>query len=353
MKRVSIYVLIGICFLLSTSFLSTQSTQASGSSSQTIHFQGTINSDPFLPPNGYCYHAAFVSLNVGNLPLTVPDVTTAINYFVNVTGKSISLYNDQAALCIGESFYMCNPSSGSYDLGPLIDSGLIKVLMIDLFPAKRATIQTDATTVVEVANGQWDTYITTIALEAKSFAHPLFFRIGSEMNIAQGPASYAGAYSFGTNASAFVLAYQRIVNIFRNQGATNVKFIWNPNWNSLGPNGFADYYPGDAYVDWVGIDMYHEYSGIDPNTQMLPIYNLYSNRKPIMILEWGVNQGWVATDAECNSYMTAFFNAIETKPAIKMICYQYDVGWHGFDSSTKPLTTATYASRIANSRYIT
>lgn len=313
----------------------------------------TVNTGPIIPPpNDYCYHAAFVSLNDGNLPLTVPDVTTAINYFVNVTGKGILLYNDQAALCIGEDFYMCDPTSGPYDLGPLIDSGLIKALMIDIFPADRNTIETDSTTVQNIANGQWDSYITTIANQAKAFARPLFFRIGSEMNIAQGPASYEGAYSFGINASAYVAAYKRIVDIFRSQGASNVYFVWNPLYISLGPNPTDAYYPGDSYVDWVGIDMYQDYPGMDPNAQMLPLYNLYSSRKPIMILEWGINQGWNTNDAESEPYVTDFFNAIETKSAIKMIIYQYDIPWHSFDSTSRPSTTATYINRITNPRYI-
>jgi hypothetical protein len=313
---------------------------------------GTIIANPLLPPDGYCLHGAFVSLNGFDLPLTVPDVTTAINYFVNLTGKKISVYNDQAALCWNEEFYMLMPSSGIYNLGPLIDNGLIKALMIDIFPANRSNMDTDSMTVQNIANGKSDSFITIIANQAKAFARPLFLRIGSEMNIAQGSASYQGAYAFGINASAYVSAYRRIVDIFRTQGATNVIFVWNPNWNSLGPNPTDSYYPGDSYVDWVGIDMYQEYPGINPNSQMLQLYNLYSGRKPIMFVEWGINQGWTTTDAQSKPYVTDFFNAIETKLAIKMIIYEYDIPWHSFDYATRPLTTSAYVNRIANSRYI-
>jgi hypothetical protein len=353
LNRIHLYTLICILSILSTTFLSISSAQIAPSAHTTINMSGAIFANPFLPPNGFCYHAAFVSLNRYALPLTVPEVTTAINYYVSVAGKNIFLYNDQAALCWNEDFYMCDPTSGPYDLEPLIQNGLIKALMIDIFPANRSNIETDSTTVQKIANGQWDSYIAMIANQAKAFAHPLFFRIGSEMNIAQGSSSYPGAYSFGINATAFVLAYQRIVDIFRNQGASNVVFVWNPNWNSLGPNSVSAYYPGDNYVDWIGIDMYEYNPNDDPAYQMSEVYNLYSGQKPIIILEWGINQNGNCVDSDSATYVTKFFNAVEMTTAIKMIIYQYDVGWHSFDSDGKPLTTATYVNRIANSRYTT
>ncbi len=51
-----------------------------------------------------------------------------------------------------------------------------------------------------------------------------------------------------------------MVSLFRNEGATNVQWVWTPNvtdepneaWNK-----FENYYPGDAYVDIVGLDGYN------------------------------------------------------------------------------------------------
>lgn len=61
--------------------------------------------------------------------------------------------------------------------------------------------------------------------------------------------------------ASFVAASRRLVDRFRAAGATNVRWVFNPNTgNSLaapgaGPahwNWYANYYPGDAYVDFVG-----------------------------------------------------------------------------------------------------
>ena len=48
-----------------------------------------------------------------------------------------------------------------------------------------------------------------------------------------------------------------MVDLFRAAGATNVGWIWDPNadWNAA--SVYASYYPGDAYVDWVGMDGYN------------------------------------------------------------------------------------------------
>jgi len=361
MKRVYVYVVIGICCLFSTSFLSTLSAQTAESVNYTITVQGTINSNPFLnPPDGFCYHSAFVSLDPNNLPVTSTDVATAIDYFVNLTGKGLFLYNDQATLMLGETLWMCMPTSvGGNTLAPLIQEGLIQGIMVGFWPTVRNSStgqaeDSDNLTVQQIGDGMWDSYFTTLADEAKAFGYPIFLRIGSEMNINQGTGAFAGAASFGENVTAFVAAWQRIVDIFRNENASNVFFVWNPNWADIGPNHWTAYYPGDSYVDWVGIDLYQYQQDSNPNT-MLGIYNDYSNQKPIMICEWGVNGesewGGSSTDQSGATFVNNFFDAIEARPDIQMICYQYG-GDFMFNSTTFQLTTSAYQNRISNPRYI-
>jgi hypothetical protein len=114
------------------------------------------------------------------------------------------------------------------------------------------------------------------------------------------------------------------------------------------------YYPGDSYVDWVGIDMYQFSNSANPDAEMAPIYNTYGSVKPIAICEWGTNAyewtGVNTPDATRASYINAFFNAVEARPNVKMINYFY-YGPFKFDSST-PLTLAAYKTRIADQRYV-
>jgi beta-mannanase len=70
--------------------------------------------------------------------------------------------------------------------------------------------------------------------------------------------------------------------------------VWSPNASdvpSASWNHWTRYYPGDRYVDWVGIDAYnwgttHTWSSWTSLASMIaPLYADYARRKPIMIAE--------------------------------------------------------------------
>ena len=86
--------------------------------------------------------------------------------------------------------------------------------------------------------------------------------------------------------TGYIEAWQHIWTIFQSQGATNVAFVWCP--SIKGPTRLA-YYPGDAYVDWIGWDGYDRKQ--DPTmlqTQFLPFYEYWAaHGKPLMIGETG------------------------------------------------------------------
>ena len=52
-------------------------------------------------------------------------------------------------------------------------------------------------------------------------------------------------------------AWRHVHDIFRAAGATNVKWVWSPNVVYSNSPPLAPYYPGDAYVDQVGMDGYN------------------------------------------------------------------------------------------------
>jgi hypothetical protein len=71
-------------------------------------------------------------------------------------------------------------------------------------------------------------------------------------------------YSWGssrTSPRAFVAAWRHLVTIFRRQGADNVTWLWtvnvidDPHYGKI-PSP-ARWWPGSAYVTWVGIDGYY------------------------------------------------------------------------------------------------
>ena len=58
----------------------------------------------------------------------------------------------------------------------------------------------------------------------------------------------------------YIAAYRHIHDVFTNAGATNVLWVFCPNVDSVPGdawNAWANYYPGDTYVDWMGLDGYN------------------------------------------------------------------------------------------------
>lgn len=103
--------------------------------------------------------------------------------------------------------------------------------------------------------GTWDAYITSWATDAKHWGHPFFLRLNWEMNGNWFP------WSVGVNgntAAQEVRAWRHIHDIFTTVGATNVTWVWCPNVDPAHAYAsLASTYPGDAYVDWTGLDGYN------------------------------------------------------------------------------------------------
>ena len=95
-----------------------------------------------------------------------------------------------------------------------------------------------------VARGDYDFYIDAWARAAARFGRPLLVRFGHEMNDAY-------RYPWGPQNNTkeeFIAAWRRVVERFRAAGAGNVLWVWSPH---VAYEYWEQYYPGDAYVDWV------------------------------------------------------------------------------------------------------
>lgn len=101
---------------------------------------------------------------------------------------------------------------------------------------------------VSIANGNHDTYIKSWAQAARNANIKIVLRFAHEMNSKEG---YKAWYPWQGESDNYKKAFQRIVDIFKQEGADNVKFLWNPFlYDGSGP--MDPYYPGDKYVDYIG-----------------------------------------------------------------------------------------------------
>lgn len=107
---------------------------------------------------------------------------------------------------------------------------------------------------VNIALGHFDAYIDSWATALASVGQPVYLRFGHEMN---GDWYCWCAGVNGNSAADYVAAWRHMHDRFVAAGATNVRWVWSPNIEYAGSTAFADLYPGDAYVDWVGLDGYN------------------------------------------------------------------------------------------------
>ena len=274
------------------------------------------------------------------------NVRSSINKFNSLTGKNLYGYSGWLAEWGGDfSWFM---RSGDHSILPLLQDGTVKAVAVTWRPWQGST--SDQQTIKNIIAGLSDSYIRTQANICKSFGYPIYMRFGAEFDLNQG-----GLWA--TNPTNFINCWKHVVDIFRAQGANNVIWVWNPNYSECGAlHPARDYYPGDNYVDWVGIDMYQSGDNVDPAQQMAPLYNEYGSRKPIGIFEWAVNSyPWTSVntpDAKRAEYMNKFFDAVEARPNVKLVSYWYVWDAFKFNAVNTPLTAAKYTSRIASSMYI-
>ncbi len=203
----------------------------------------------------------------------VGDETNDLANFESLVGKKVNLYADF------EGWNDTFPSSLSTKVGA---QG--KTLVIFWEP----DFGYDT-----INNGSKDTYIKQFATGAKSYGYPIILAPFDEMNLNE----EAWGYEVNNNtALKFRTAWQHIHDLFVSVSTTNVKFAITYNNVSIpdvAGNEMSDYYPGDTYVDYVGID---GFNFADPWQTFAQIFDttiaqVSKFNKPIYILSMASEAG--------------------------------------------------------------
>ena len=105
-----------------------------------------------------------------------------------------------------------------------------------------------------IAGGAFDVYLKSYAASVKAYGRPVVLRFAHEMNGQWYPWSVG---INGNTATSYIAAFRHVHDVFVAQGVTNVTWAWTPNVPYAGSSSLAAAYPGDAYVDQVGLDGYN------------------------------------------------------------------------------------------------
>jgi hypothetical protein len=153
-------------------------------------------------------------------------------------------------------------------------------------------------TLAQGAAGSYNQYFTTLAQnlvrEGESNA---ILRLGWEFN----GSSFPWVASTATDAANFAAFWRQIVATMRAVPGGAFKFLWNPDAARTTSYAQNQAYPGDAYVDYVGVDLYDS-CGCPPHTpqsawghHLTEQWGLNwlaafvtAHNKPIGIPEWSV-----------------------------------------------------------------
>jgi len=166
-------------------------------------------------------------------------------------------------------------------------------------------------TLQRIIEGDFDPDLRAWARSARLFGGPLLIEYGTEVNgdwfpwnsqWNNGLLDDHGKLNLLTGPGRFKGAYRHIISIFRQEGANNISWVFHVNsednpvvqWNRL-----EDYYPGDNWIDWIGVSIYGAQKPSDDQCKsfqelmdgVYPRLVSLSASKPLVLLEFGVTSG--------------------------------------------------------------
>ena len=120
-----------------------------------------------------------------------------------------------------------------------------------------------------IVAGRHDAELSRIARTTAAYGRPVLLRFAHEMNGWWYP--WAAGVN-GNTAADYVAAWRHVRSLFWEAGATDAAFVWSP--NALTGSGretpMDQLYPGDAWVDLVGMTAYSH--GAAPDATYDPTY---------------------------------------------------------------------------------
>jgi beta-mannanase len=172
-------------------------------------------------------------------------------------------------------------------------------------------------TLASIIDGNHDGLLTIWATEIKAWGGRLMLRFAPEMNGNWNP------YSEGVNgnmAGQYVLAWRHVHDLFVARGATNVEWVWNPSVDYTGSVPLPGLYPGDSYVDFVGLDGYNWGTSQTWSTWQTP-QEVFSptiadvrtfTQKPIILTEVASSE----LGGDKAQWISQFFGWLKATPAV-------------------------------------
>ena len=199
-----------------------------------------------------------------------------------------------------------------------------------------------------VVSGARDDYLRAQADVVKKFNRPVFIRLDWEMNSTWSP----GWDPPQVPPSAYIAAWRHVYDVFQSEGAVGAAFVWCVNtWPGPNHTDISAWYPGDAYVDWIGVDGYPQSSVTDylMNAQdgLNPLASFAAgHHKPLMLAEWAPQLPKPDTAAAIDLILD--WAAAYPRTVKALVYFDFAVGTKDFELADHPVGAAELRRRTAS-----
>ncbi|MBR1706683.1 MAG: endoglucanase [Bacteroidales bacterium] len=255
-----------------------------------IEAWGPFKEDPKYVPADGAYHGAFnnaTSFADNTDPRwVVTNRTCPVDTYEQAVGKRVSMALWYQNMEEGRNFAEIRQVRDEY---LAVEGGGHRFLIYGWLPTVSAR---------DWATGALDSYLeryfSDVAAPDVKDNGPIWFRPANEMN--------GGWCPYSLDTENYVRAWRRMYNIAEQYGVTSYHvFVWSPNAfdsPATPANTLSRYYPGDIYVDWLGLSLYPPSSASGfaesqryPYTLVQAVKKI-SQGKPILVTEGGFSSDY-------------------------------------------------------------
>jgi glycosyl hydrolase family 26 len=164
-----------------------------------------------------------------------------------------------------------------------------------------------------ILDGEHDKLIHKQARAIRKLHEPVLLRMRWEMDRPNlRPTMWSG--------KDYIAAWKYVRDIFRQERAENVSWVWCPTAEGFIRGDAPDFYPGDDQVDWTCVDVYAG-EKFQPIGELMDPFLRWAAQhpKPIVIGEFGVAKAWGSAGRA--AWLRDATRTFKANPQIKAIAY--------------------------------
>lgn len=163
----------------------------------------------------------------------------------------------------------------------------------------------------EVAAGKCDAAIDALSRGIRDLGHPVILRIGYEFN---------GAAWNGYKSESYKAAFRRVAQKIREQ-KLECATCWDASATAGTMGNVMDFYPGDEWVDWWGINLFLPSEFSDPAVERF-MKDARAHGKPVLIGESTPRSvSTLKGAASWKAWFARYFDFIAAHPGVKAFSY--------------------------------